>query len=189
MVVFTHHSPLTAKRSRATLAEARDRACLHQEEQVERVARASGQRTEEVVERLEALVDRVEIRITRGLMVIPYLLDELNAGRVRMIRSVFETGRQDYTQDPQVIAGVVTFRAEREPNVFGPEPPLSRKRTDRSTASPPSRGRRPSRIRSGRCASSSTSTAPSCGSGSPSPPRTAASPASVRRRSARWTTL
>ncbi|MCI0463635.1 MAG: hypothetical protein L0Z62_42415 [Gemmataceae bacterium] len=66
-------------------------------------------------------MDRVEIRITRSLTVIRYLFEELNAGRVPTIRSVFETGRQDHTQDPQRVAGVVRFRAERELSVFGPE--------------------------------------------------------------------
>jgi hypothetical protein len=47
------------------------------------------------------------------------LRDELEAGRVPTIRSVFETGRQDHTEDPVTIAGIVGFRQEREGSVFG----------------------------------------------------------------------
>lgn len=35
------------------------------------------------------------------------------------IRSVFETGRQDHTQDVETIAGIVLFRGEQEGSVFG----------------------------------------------------------------------
>jgi hypothetical protein len=70
---------------------------------------------------LENLVDRVEVRVTRSLTVGRHLLDELTAGHIPTIRSVFETGRQDHTGEPGSIAGVVRFRAGQEPAVFGPE--------------------------------------------------------------------
>jgi hypothetical protein len=74
---------------------------------------------EEVTSRLEEVVDRVEIRVTRGLSVCRFLRDELEAGRIPAIRSVFETGRQDHTEDPATIAGIVLFRRQREGSVFG----------------------------------------------------------------------
>jgi hypothetical protein len=74
-----------------------------------------------VIRSLEGLVDSVEVRVTRSLAVGHSLLDELNAWRVPTIRSVFETGRQDHTEDPERIAGVVIFRRRQEPAVFGPE--------------------------------------------------------------------
>jgi hypothetical protein len=103
------------------LAEARERAAGHQEAQIRRVAQALGRDVGEVVTQLEEIVDRVEIRITRSLSVGRYLRDELEAGRVPTIRSVFETGRQDHTEDPVAIAGIVIFRQEREVSVFGSE--------------------------------------------------------------------
>jgi hypothetical protein len=105
--------------SSIVLAEARDRAAEHQEGQIQRVAQALGRAAEEVVKQLEEIVDRVEIRITRSLSVCRFLRNELTAGRVPTIRSVFETGRQDHTENPVLIAGVVRFRQEREGNVFG----------------------------------------------------------------------
>jgi hypothetical protein len=47
------------------------------------------------------------------------LRDELEAGRVPTIRSIFETRRQDHTDDPIPIAAVVVFRQEREGSIFG----------------------------------------------------------------------
>jgi hypothetical protein len=73
--------------------------------------------------RLEAVVDRVEIRITRSLSICRYLRDELEAGRVPSFRSVFETGRQDHTDDPATIAGIVVFRQQAEGSVFGADLP------------------------------------------------------------------
>jgi hypothetical protein len=74
-----------------------------------------------VVHSLENLVDRVEVRVTRSLMVARHLLDELTTGRIPTIRSMFETGRQDHTDEPESIAGIVQFRTGQEPAVFGPE--------------------------------------------------------------------
>jgi hypothetical protein len=74
---------------------------------------------EEVTARLEEIVDRVEIRVTRSLSVCRSLRDELEAERVPTIRSVFETGRQDHTEDPATIAGIVVFRRQNEGSVFG----------------------------------------------------------------------
>ena len=87
-----------------------------------RVALAIGHSVDEVARRLEAVVDRVEIRVTRGLAVCRYLFEELEAGRVPTIRSVFETGRQDHTDDPERIAAAVAFRWEREGKTFVPRP-------------------------------------------------------------------
>jgi hypothetical protein len=47
------------------------------------------------------------------------LRDELEAGRLPTIRSVFETGRQDHTEDAAAIAGIVVFRRQREGSIFG----------------------------------------------------------------------
>jgi hypothetical protein len=74
-----------------------------------------------VTKQLEEIVDRVEIRITRSLSVGRYLRNELEAGLVPVLRSVFETGRQDHTADSIAIAGIVRFRQEREGTVFGAE--------------------------------------------------------------------
>jgi hypothetical protein len=103
------------------LANARDRACTNEEAQAERVSRSLGCDRDEVGCRLENLVDRVEVRVTRSLAVARHLLDELTVGRVPTIRSVFETGRQDHTSEPERIAGIVRFRAGQEPAIFGPE--------------------------------------------------------------------
>jgi hypothetical protein len=101
------------------LAEIRQRAAENQHAQIRQVAAALEREVEEVETKLEKIVDRVEIRITRSLSVCRYLRDELESNRIPTIRSVFETGRQDHTEDPIVIAGVVVFRQEREENVFG----------------------------------------------------------------------
>lgn len=105
----------------AILTEVRERAAEHQEIQVRRLSQALGRDVEEVAVRLEAILDRVEVRVTRGLSVCRYLRDEREAGRVPTIRSVFETGRQDHTENPTTVAGVVVFRREREGRVFGAE--------------------------------------------------------------------
>jgi len=104
----------------AILTGARERAAEHQEIQVRRLSRALGRNVEEVAVRLEAILDRVEVRVTRGLSVCRYLRDELEAGRVA-IRSVFETRRQNHMDDPATIAGIVVFRRQREGSVFGVE--------------------------------------------------------------------
>jgi hypothetical protein len=103
------------------LAQARERAANHQEPQLRRVAQALGRDVHEISTRLEDLVDRVEIRITRSLSVGRYLRDELESGQVPTLRSIFETRRQDHTDDPGTISGIVGFRQEREGNVFGAE--------------------------------------------------------------------
>ena len=103
------------------LTNARDRACSNEEAQIERLSGCLSLDKEEVVRSLENLVDRVEIRVTRSLAVARYLLDELTAGRIPTIRSVFETGRQDHTEEPESIAGIVRFRVQQEPLVFGQE--------------------------------------------------------------------
>jgi hypothetical protein len=103
------------------LAEARQRAADHQDAQVRRVAQALGREIQGVTTQLDDLADRVEIRVTRSLSIGRYLRDELEAGRVPTIRSMFETGRQDHTDDSVTIAGIVRFRQERESNVFGAE--------------------------------------------------------------------
>jgi hypothetical protein len=105
----------------AILTGARERAAEHQETQVRRLSQALGRDVEEVAVRLEAILDRVEVRVTRGLSVCRYLRDELEAGRVPTIRSVFETGRQDHTNDPATVAGIIVFRRQREGGVFGAE--------------------------------------------------------------------
>ncbi len=107
------------ERSATLLAEARDRAADHQEPQVRRVAQALGCDVHTVTTQLEEIVDRVEIRITRSLSVGRSLRDEFEAGQVPTIRSVFETKRQDHTEDPITIAGIVGFRRELEASVFG----------------------------------------------------------------------
>ena len=84
----------------SVLVNARDRACANEEAQLEKVARSLGRETGEVVRSLENLVDRVEVRVTRSLAVAHHLLDELNAGRVPTIRSVFQTGRLDAIRYP-----------------------------------------------------------------------------------------
>jgi hypothetical protein len=61
----------------------------------------------------------VEVRVTRKLLVFRYLREELEAGRVPTLRSVFETGRQNHTEDPGEIASVVRTREEYEGSVFG----------------------------------------------------------------------
>jgi hypothetical protein len=106
---------------RLVLASARDRARANEAAQVDRVSRSLARESGEVVRSLENLVDRVEVRVTRSLAVAHHLLDELSAGRIPTIRSVFETGRQDHTSNPGRIAGVVRFRAGQEPAIFGPE--------------------------------------------------------------------
>jgi hypothetical protein len=103
----------------ATLNNARERASLHQPGQLARVATAIGHTDNEVVRRLEELVDRIEIRVTRGLAIGSYLLEEMVAGRVPAVRSLFETGRQDHTEKPEEIAAAVAFRLERERKAFG----------------------------------------------------------------------
>ena len=42
------------------------------------------------------------------------------AGQVPTIRSVFETGRQDHTENPEQITAAVAFRRAREEKMFGP---------------------------------------------------------------------
>jgi len=79
----------------SVVANARDRACANQEEQAERVARTLERERGEVVRRQENLVYCVEIRVTRSLAVARHLLDELNAGRIPTIRSVFERCRPE----------------------------------------------------------------------------------------------
>jgi hypothetical protein len=109
-------------RSTATLlVAARGQAAEHQEQQIQRVARATGRSEPEVVQHLEEVVDRMEIRITRSLSLCRSLKNELEAGRIPTIRSVFETRRQDHTEDPDEIAGVVVFREAREESLFGPD--------------------------------------------------------------------
>ena len=109
------------ERPAALLAEARERAADHQEPQVRRVAQALGRDVHVVTTQLEEIVDRVEIRITRSLAVGRYLREELEAGQVPTLRSVFETRRQDHSEDPVIIAGIVGFRQEVEGSVFGPD--------------------------------------------------------------------
>jgi hypothetical protein len=107
------------ERHASVLAEARERAVHNQEPQVQRVAQASGRDVSVVTTQLGEIVDRVEIRITRSLSVGRYLRDELEAGQVPTIRCVFKTGRQDHTEDPITIAGIVCFRQKHEGRVFG----------------------------------------------------------------------
>lgn len=107
------------ERPATVLAEARERAADHQEPQLRRVAQSLGLDVGGVASQLEEIVDRVEIRITRSLTVGRYLREELEAGRVPTIRSVFETRHQDHTDDPATIAGIIGFRQEREGSVFG----------------------------------------------------------------------
>jgi hypothetical protein len=103
------------------LANARDRARTNEEAQIERVAHVLQREKGDVVRSLRNVVDRLEIRVTRRLAVARYLLDELNAGRVPTVRSVFETGRQNHTTDPEKIAQVKQDRAGWELAVFGAE--------------------------------------------------------------------
>jgi hypothetical protein len=103
----------------AVLADARATACFHQPSQLARVALAVGQTVDDVASRIEEVVDRVEIRVTRGFAIGRFLFEEMAAGRVPTIRSVFETARQDHTEKPEVIAGAVSFRLEREGSLFG----------------------------------------------------------------------
>src|SRR5206468_434434 len=68
--------PVQPERAPAiVLANARHQAAEHQEAQIRRVAEALGRGVEEVASRLEEVVDRVEIRITRGLSGCRYLRD------------------------------------------------------------------------------------------------------------------
>jgi hypothetical protein len=103
----------------AILAEARRLAAEHQEGQVRQVAETLRRDLEEVTTQLEGVVDRVEIRVTRSLSVCRYLRDELEAGRVPTIRSVFETARQDHTDDTadQVRAIMVEVTSADDPDL------------------------------------------------------------------------
>jgi len=103
------------------LADARAVAVLHQPGQLDGVARALGYPVEEVVRCLEEVVDRVEIRVTRGLAICRYLFEEMVAGQVPTIRSVFETERQDHSENREQIVAAVAFRLKKEEMVFGPQ--------------------------------------------------------------------
>jgi hypothetical protein len=130
------------------LAEVRQRAADHQEAQVRRVAKALGCDVRAVTTALEEIVDRVEIRITRSLSVGRSLMDELEAGQVPTIRSVFETSRQDHTEDSITIAGIVSFRREQEAKSSGPTRRRSRSKIGLNSVSLTSLAPRRNRCRS-----------------------------------------
>jgi hypothetical protein len=82
------------------LTNARDAACANQEAQVGRVARSLQREREEVIRRLEDLVDHVEVRVTRSLAVAGALLARIiqslrrwAAGRGPPVRSLGHCGR------------------------------------------------------------------------------------------------
>ena len=104
------------------LADARATASLHEPAQLDRVAFVLGRPVDDVSRRLLEVVDRVEIRVTRGLAIGRHLFDEMAAGRIPTIRSLFETGRQDHSSDPERIAAVVAFRRDREEETFAHRP-------------------------------------------------------------------
>ncbi|MBX9579405.1 MAG: hypothetical protein K2X87_03780 [Gemmataceae bacterium] len=103
----------------SVLADAREAARANGPGQVDRVAREIGVEAALVGSRLDAVADLIEVRITRSLAVGRYLLAVARRGRVPVLRTVFETGRQDHTQDPVRIAAVVDFRRAAEARVFG----------------------------------------------------------------------
>jgi len=105
------------------LAEARERASANQDAQILRVAQSIGRAAPEIAASLEDLVDQVEIRVTRGLSICRHLREELDAGRIPTIRSLFETGHQDHTDSAVAIAAAMAFRQKREEAVFGADVP------------------------------------------------------------------
>lgn len=103
----------------AILADARDAARANEPGQVSRVASALGVPAEELERRLDAVADRIEVRVTRSLAVGRYLLDELRRGRTPTLRTVFETNRQDHTDEPGQITTVIDLRQAAEERLFG----------------------------------------------------------------------
>jgi hypothetical protein len=103
----------------AILADAREAARASESGQVSLVAAAIGVAVDEVERRLDAVAERIEVRVTRSMAVGRYLLDELRRRLIPTIRTVFETNRQDYTDEPAQIAAVIDLRKAAEENIFG----------------------------------------------------------------------